>query len=605
MAAWHAGDWAGLFVLAAILGFAGSLVAAARHLGRTRSTDEARSSWKSSYLGLALVVLALAAVLPAAALFADVFDQEVETLTRLRALKLVDALAERGRRINQIYAPVLTAEMLQRRVAEGLDRPLPPQWPLSLASQHGEECIDDDLAALMNRHWTASVIQFLPVYNEESLELREMPYRSASDCRWWSRRDQLSQQLRFDHPVVNPATFEGSRDGLMDAAAVLPLRGPGPTTGRFTLVLIASLVTSVAAWWVVRALADNLFGLSFDEDEPPPVEGVEKGIGRFFLRPEEDTVVKLRVEARVIDVRMAKKPDELSKFVPEDPAERVLVLHLEHRLDEPTWNRAKLTLLETLSSKHEGGFDVVSEIDPLGYFLRRLRSVGDRANEENYITMEETSRWATVLARLSKVRSYLSASGQGGETGLDPLLAEECRWTRRLKGIEQEIRETEGWRRLNREELICCVGDLAEAHYRTLWSACTDEDRLVLIHLAKEGFVNPRSWQTVGRLMRRRLVRRTPAIRPMNESFRRFVLGAESETMISAWEGAAGVSSWRRLRTGLMIVLMAGGGFLFATQPDFVGKYVSFLPALVGAVGALMQLFDRQAATRSNGSTAP
>src|SRR5262249_41364271 len=144
-------------------------------------------------------------------------------------------------------------------------------------------------------------------------------------------------------------------------------------------------------------------------------------------------------------------------------------------------------------------------------------------------------------------------------------------------------------KRLSTDELRRHIGDLADAHYRTIWALCTDEERLVLVQLAGEGFINPKDWPIVGRMMRRRLIVRRPALRVMNRSFAHFVLEVEPEK-VTSWEQAEGASLWETLRSGLFLLVIVGALFIFMSQPAVLNSYLGLLPALAGALGALGQL---------------
>lgn len=149
------------------------------------------------------------------------------------------------------------------------------------------------------------------------------------------------------------------------------------------------------------------------------------------------------------------------------------------------------------------------------------------------------------------------------------------------------------------DAIIEQVRDSARAHYRSLWSLLTDEERLVLIHLAKEGFVNPRNWRTVGRLINKGLIRRTPALHVMNESFRRFVTNEESDKQVKDWEHASGASPWSTTRSIILSVAIVGGVFFALTQPEVLSQWVGALTAVGGAAATVANLFGFFRGTRA------
>ena len=270
----------------------------------------------------------------------------------------------------------------------------------------------------------------------------------------------------------------------------------------------------------------------------------------------------------------------------------ILIDHLEYRLDEFEWNAEKLALLEELILRRGNPVFVASEVDPPSYFRRRMQSPSDLASEQNYATTEERDRWARVLSLLKKVRTDLPDRRPRADGALNRIMIEECRWTPRLRAIEEEIRQDPRWHGLTNEELIRHIGDLAEAHYRTLWSTCTDEERLVLVHLSNDRFVSPKNWSIVYRLVHRHLIKRAPAFRVMNESFAWFASTAEGAAQIAAWERAGAASAWNRMRNVLLVALLVAGVFLFVAQPDVLTRWLAFLTAIGAAAGGLVRLLS-------------
>ena len=191
-------------------------------------------------------------------------------------------------------------------------------------------------------------------------------------------------------------------------------------------------------------------------------------------------------------------------------------------------------------------------------------------------------------------RLSTSTERKSGEPGLDAFekweraLKEECRWTPCLRGIAVEAAALFD----PPEDPLDRVADLARAHYRTLWSTLTDQQRLVLIHLARNGFANPnpRNWPIVRDLAKQGFIRRTPALRLMNETFRRFVAQVETEEQVSQWERAAGPSTWSRIRSVVMVASVVIAVFLFQTQRQLLTVIAGGLAAAAGLAATVSNL---------------
>src|SRR5262249_45825996 len=112
---------------------------------------------------------------------------------------------------------------------------------------------------------------------------------------------------------------------------------------------------------------------------------------------------------------------------------------------------------------------------------------------------------------------------------------------------------------LDGERLQVLMTDIGRAHYRGLWSHLTDDEQLILVQLAREGWVNPRAWRLINGLVRRGLVRLTPAPRLMNASFQRFAESEETDAQVRSWETADGRSAWDKTRGIILFLAVAAG----------------------------------------------
>lgn len=132
--------------------------------------------------------------------------------------------------------------------------------------------------------------------------------------------------------------------------------------------------------------------------------------------------------------------------------------------------------------------------------------------------------------------------------------------------------------------------DDLEMRYRRIWRTCGIGERLALRQLAEEGFVSHAATAVVSRLRKRRLLLRSPALSLRSESFRRFVLGAESAQTIAEWE-ARGAGRFSRYRFLIVLALALGLGFLFVTQREFFNTTTAVATAVAGALPLLIRIF--------------
>jgi hypothetical protein len=143
----------------------------------------------------------------------------------------------------------------------------------------------------------------------------------------------------------------------------------------------------------------------------------------------------------------------------------------------------------------------------------------------------------------------------------------------------------------SRDLLIDEILQKAETYYRSIWSVCSTDEKITLYHLARNGFITPKETETVRMLMRKGLIRKEPRFILLNESFKKFVLTAESAAVIEQWKRSQ-PRSWGNIRTPLVTVLIAVALFIFVTQRETFNESVAWISAFVASIPALLKLLN-------------
>jgi hypothetical protein len=136
------------------------------------------------------------------------------------------------------------------------------------------------------------------------------------------------------------------------------------------------------------------------------------------------------------------------------------------------------------------------------------------------------------------------------------------------------------------------IVERAYGSYMALWDSCSDDEKLVLVQLAYENVVNPKSVVVVRRLIQRGLLVRDPILRIMNQSFARFVTQVQDPSEVHAWEHAATGMSWANLRWGLLGVLLVALLFLWATQRELFNSTMMFMSAAAVGLPGILKLLS-------------
>ena len=129
--------------------------------------------------------------------------------------------------------------------------------------------------------------------------------------------------------------------------------------------------------------------------------------------------------------------------------------------------------------------------------------------------------------------------------------------------------------------------------YRSLWESCSDLEKMVLIHVAEEGFANPAQRKTVRQLLRRGLLVMQPDLRVVNSGFRAFIRQEQDPALVSQWEKPVGKIGWDRAKWILVALLLAIGVFLFSTQREWFTTGEGAVAALTGILSGVFKLTDQ------------
>jgi len=508
-----------------------------------------------------------------------------------------------------------------------------------LSATERSDGADEHSRHIADRHFSEQITNSLPVYHEESIHLRGLLETDAADGRWHWEKHGDEADFCWKAPFGDGRFSETCLRGRW------PLSGLGNSSPMgFLLPLALFLALLVSCYLIMRWLMHGILGVGELQWLVVP-EPHQPDFGRGVLLLRRSAVTEdCGREVKVVDLRAAPTEADLRDAIPED-VKVVLVKHLEERLEDLPSLESTRELLESLVIRQKRLVIILSTVAPLSYLRRRLQSSAD-VDANRFITPEVIGRWARLLEQLARIDAddvsplslpeliewflVLSPANlwrryEGG--AVFGRFEKQTTQTPRLRGIAWEIlwqHQIRSWKaagvtpaevgalaqqkgdslsRAHPLERLDGIGDekvdadlteAAGAHYRALWSHLTDDEQLTLVQLAKEGYVNPNGWRLINGLVRRGLVRLTPAVRLMSGSFRQFVASEETDIQVHHWETADGRSGWDRTRSIILIAVIAAGLILYVTQPERLTQMVGMLGAIGGAavtVANLLGLF--------------
>lgn len=574
-----------------------------------------------------VALLILTSILPSIAFFKVAYDSESESFIKQGQLSLLHRIENRKDRINKLYQDL------------AIDQDDPRE------REYGKQLISKRMN--FENAWDIHSGFFFKTTITDSADF-DSTYRSRFKPAGASSLDSLLALLRSTLGIVNPKSWELYHSETTDK------QWQWKKLGDILLLLQPTVPQSEYRPYIVSGL-NNFRSPSFGIAFPGffflilllltiMIYFIQKVFMIDVILPsrphsgrlKQDTILQNVIyigqpnsgkseyvnqikNKKIIDLRKENDPDSLlKKYEKIDDDPKVYIMdHFDLYLNNPKWNHTKLLLLENLISVHKKTVVIVSTIDPLKFLSKIAKQ--PRLNDEEKPPAQEQDlydRWAMILSSFSKkyhninidsalfvnlvnkkcdVRIDVLQNGQDAKkiTSLCETIKGECQHTSFLQRIGVETIENIAGNEASysADLLIDEILQKAETYYQSIWSVCSTEEKITLYHLARNGFITPKDTETVRVLMRKGLIRKEPRFVLLSESFRKFVLTAESTAVIEEWKRSQ-PRSWGNIRTPLITVLIAVALFIFVTQRETFNESVAWISAFVAAIPALLKFLN-------------
>ncbi|HEV8582516.1 MAG TPA: hypothetical protein VGX68_25910 [Thermoanaerobaculia bacterium] len=596
---------------------------------------------RRTYLAAAALLLALTAAVPAAAFFCIAHRAHLETRIKGGQLGLALARELRDERLKQHYDALTEPRgpdaLLNKRLGESWDlydgfyfSTASTQIPGELRTGNERQTLRAAKAAVLpvlqserpgdeGHHHCIMLPNFiqgaLPLYTEDFIRVRRLieDHDQSDDAAWdWDHAGErlslnlASMQLTSTIPRVSLAGF--------------------PMLWPVSLLFLTGSVVGVARF-VARKFF--LYGLSTPEAGDPMSVASASTQNFILVSPHIDEMAQRLAgeNTAVIDLReLASREDLLRCLERSDlvARRRICLHHFEHRLQEEGDNLLKLGLLEELILGRDKPVIILSHVVPAWYLLDRKPApaaedaaldpdkAAKRQEAAEKSRKEIQERWRGLLRRfltwvcrnranVHRLHSDLSAIQDANvlpdgslnarrQQRLLALAQEECGESEQLESLAGDLVRAR-LQDLSRDLFLDDLKERAEPYYRALWTMCTEEEKVVLVHLAEGGLINAKNAGALKMLMRRGLIKRDPTFRLMNESFRRFVATDVRLGEVRTLEQEADTSAWGRMKGPLTVTLVGVAAFFFITQREVFDISIAFLSAIAASLPALFRVF--------------
>lgn len=572
-------------------------------------------SLKQAYTLVVVSILVILVVVPSCGFFKVSYDYVQRLFLQTEQLDLARRLNDRQRTIEDYYGHLKTPKSFETsRLAETLDRydslflNCPPQNVALPASQE----LDSNFVERAILDFTA---QF-PA-NAAIARLQELAH---------SQKNLPGLTWKFSKRVDNCAvTIPAHRSlWLSSADDPIPIISPYPAwpalDWRVRLCMTFAIL-ALAVW--IQFVPSRLFLLDMESLPTlafwrPDQDGSTRYQPHHILLLGHPKSGKQLTVRRVPDVRRLDFAEivTLGKWeIPEFDEKTVALYHFEFALDNADANLNKLRLLEEMVYIRHKHIILLSTVDPMYYLTAGSPDIVVPGKDKDLtVAIQILDRWAAILTPFRKltieditVPGFRRVAEEMRKRRPDPAFLEfvdrvlmECDHTAQLRKIGAFIlrshRKDSG---LSPVGLIQELLDRADSYYRVLWATCTQDERLVLYQLAKDGWANPKNELAIQHLQRRRLVTLMPGLRILNESFRQFIRTSQYHEEIATWEQEGQQSVWRSLKMSLGILAVAAAAWLLYSQQQFFNTVVAYLGAIGAAGGVVFKVFSEMRGGKS------
>lgn len=578
-----------------------------------------RNTAARDYALAGALFLVLSGIVPGVGFVVRSYDMHVESYVKHRQLGLARALAVRAEAgSGDLQCGADPISELDRNCLFFYDttvKPgslMPPECQRPLAGGTDAAAHHDLLPSLLE--------EYLPYYAESSVEMRELLHDHAADgswssCRggdghlWLHVRSDASDGLVVRSSLPAPVPFWATQARPVDTdhderVLVMPyvaplllllLGGAAYAIVRFTLRHVYLIGVSEPLWTSGRLIATAGTNVMILCDDSSALADQLRDTASLTLGPIAGSTDPGSAWRRA-----------LMQISRGDAGHAVVITDLDRDLENVDLTRGKLELLDELVSDPARTVVVLMQNPPalLQDSLRRGQNGGqddvwprlfkafvvvDRrgTGDTQRLTPRQPKWWKWKNGRnWRNWRKWWRSAHAEPRSAVGDILAAESRNDRFIRGICEDIRQSDAFRSgsLTRDQILDEIDDRASAYYRRLWASCSDDEKVVLGHVAMDGLTNAASRRVVRRLLVRRLLTKDPDLRLMNRTFQSFILSPEVVRQVAQLEGVAEPSTWDRLRLPFALTAVSAGAFLFTTQRDMFNQTVTVVTAVAAAI---------------------
>lgn len=611
----------------------------------TRLKLPERLDYSSTYILNMVLVLMIAGMLPATAFFKVTYNKGMALFTRQRQMSLWKGYEDRYSRINSKYStsreksspgPFHNRALADAFIAQRLNNSedihekfLDTSHQDSIEVENTTKAHPQMAAGLASPGLISAATGISSKINTKlSQWLRQVPFFSgfvesdilaqnyADDYSWVSSSDGQSYTLTV------PNAWKGGR--LLITTRLRDFQSlPEVPTLNFVLAAFGFLTIPVGLFFLSGFAVRRIFLLHLDKRAltPVPQNAFASTNQNLFVIVSSPLIEKdsppcngefHRINLKLETLNGAWFESLDSKLQSGELPKKIVLDYFDHQISDLKKNFQKVDLVERLLAN--GRIIVImSNSDPSAYSAPVVLKNGKEKHD--VLLPEFADRWANIVSRFIRVYVVESGDVESFQNTLSTqeenflaysqsevqrqkihelfkLVRSECSPRGCLQKIGLEIIKQPNFETMSLADVFKQIAGQGRLYYHRIWSTCSEEEKLTLVHLAEDRFLS-RNDPQLGVLMLKGLIFKAPDLRLINQTFKHFLLTQCSQTgLVSIEDEAKRTSTWHMLRIPLLTGFAAMILFLVLTQKDFYSSSLTIITGLMTGIPALFKVLS-------------
>ncbi|MBL1215683.1 MAG: cache domain-containing protein [Ignavibacteriae bacterium] len=140
------------------------------------------------------------------------------------------------------------------------------------------------------------------------------------------------------------------------------------------------------------------------------------------------------------------------------------------------------------------------------------------------------------------------------------------------------------------EKIILEIEEMAHGYYESIWSACSDKEKIFLYDLADDLVLNDKNKEVIKVLLYKGLITNNRYFDLMNRSFRNYIITKfESDETRRVLKKYYGKGQWSNYRAPIILLILALA-FFIAFQENILSNLTSIITSIIAIIGLVTKL---------------